>query len=127
MIQGVIFDMDGLMFDTERIWATLWAPALERLGQPAPTEAFVAGARGLAGPERDGSPGGAFKATFPTAGRDVCEFTVRTSLVCAPLFGGPGPAPPFSTAWSFILSLLRKRSCTPRASFFFVPLSAPGC
>ena len=49
MIQGVIFDMDGLMFDTERIWATLWAPALERLGQPAPTEAFVAGARGLAG------------------------------------------------------------------------------
>ena len=49
MIQGVIFDMEGLMFDTERIWATLWAPALERLGQPAPTEAFVAGARGLAG------------------------------------------------------------------------------
>ena len=28
MIQGVIFDMDGLMFDTERIWATLWEPAL---------------------------------------------------------------------------------------------------
>ncbi|HJD21924.1 MAG TPA: HAD family phosphatase [Candidatus Gemmiger faecigallinarum] len=49
MIQGVIFDMDGLMFDTERIWATLWAPALERLGQPAPSDAFIAGARGLAG------------------------------------------------------------------------------
>ena len=49
MIRGVIFDMDGLMFDTERIWATLWAPAAERLGLPAPTEEFTAGARGLAG------------------------------------------------------------------------------
>ena len=32
MIKGVIFDMDGLMFDTERIWATLWEPALAGLG-----------------------------------------------------------------------------------------------
>ena len=31
MIKGVIFDMDGLMFDTERIWATLWKPALATL------------------------------------------------------------------------------------------------
>ena len=28
MIDSVIFDMDGLMFDTERVWATLWEPAL---------------------------------------------------------------------------------------------------
>ena len=34
MIQSVIFDMDGLMFDTERIWATLWKPALAGLGLP---------------------------------------------------------------------------------------------
>ena len=32
MINGVIFDMDGLMFDTERVWATLWEPALATLG-----------------------------------------------------------------------------------------------
>ena len=32
MINGVIFDMDGLMFDTERMWATFWEPALAALG-----------------------------------------------------------------------------------------------
>ena len=36
MIQGVIFDMDGLMFDTERIWATLWEPALAGLPDDRP-------------------------------------------------------------------------------------------
>lgn len=32
MIQGVIFDMDGLMFDTENIWTAMWRPALAELG-----------------------------------------------------------------------------------------------
>src|SRR5699024_12331767 len=32
MIQGVLFDMDGLMFDTERMWGTFWAPALAEFG-----------------------------------------------------------------------------------------------
>lgn len=49
MIKGVIFDMDGLMFDTERMWDTLWAPCCERLHLPMPTEEFNAGGRGLAG------------------------------------------------------------------------------
>lgn len=34
MVQGVIFDMDGLMFDTERVWAACLKPALEDLGLP---------------------------------------------------------------------------------------------
>ena len=51
MVKGVIFDMDGLMFDTERLWDTLWEPACAALGvaMPADTEAFYASGRGLAG------------------------------------------------------------------------------
>ena len=49
MVKGVIFDMDGLMFDTERLWTPLWKPVLARMGLPAPTQEFVEGARGLAG------------------------------------------------------------------------------
>ena len=51
MVQGVIFDMDGLMFDTERLWDTLWEPACQRLGLPLPADMprFLAGGRGLAG------------------------------------------------------------------------------
>ena len=51
MIQGVIFDMDGLMFDTERLWDTFWEPACEALGVPMPEDrpGFYASGRGLAG------------------------------------------------------------------------------
>ena len=48
MIDSVIFDMDGLMFDTERIWATLWKPALATLGLPY-KEGLDVAARGTAG------------------------------------------------------------------------------
>mgnify|MGYP002738726906 CR=1 FL=1 len=48
MIDGVIFDMDGLMFDTERIWATLWEPALATLGLSY-KEGLDVAARGTAG------------------------------------------------------------------------------
>ena len=48
MIEGVIFDMDGLMFDTERIWARLWQPALASLGLTYP-EGLDAAARGTSG------------------------------------------------------------------------------
>jgi HAD superfamily hydrolase (TIGR01509 family) len=51
MIKGVIFDMDGLMFDTERLWDTFWEPACEELGVPMPQDlaTFYASGRGLAG------------------------------------------------------------------------------
>lgn len=48
MIQGVIFDLDGLMFDTERMWASFWKPALEPLGLPY-SEGLDEDARGTAG------------------------------------------------------------------------------
>ena len=51
MVKAVIFDMDGLMFDTERLWDTLWEPACKELGLPLPEDMdkFQAGGRGLAG------------------------------------------------------------------------------
>lgn len=36
MVDGVIFDMDGLMFDSERIWRSLWAPTLAEFGLEEP-------------------------------------------------------------------------------------------
>lgn len=34
MFSAVIFDMDGLMFDTEPIWASCWPTTLEEFGLP---------------------------------------------------------------------------------------------
>ena len=48
MIDGVIFDMDGTMFDTERMWATFWEPALAALDLPY-REGLAEAARGTAG------------------------------------------------------------------------------
>ena len=36
MIRGVIFDMDGLMFDTERLWDTVWEPLCQEMGFAMP-------------------------------------------------------------------------------------------
>lgn len=36
MFDGVIFDMDGLMVDTEPVWMECWEPALAHFGYPVP-------------------------------------------------------------------------------------------
>ena len=36
MIEGAIFDMDGLMFDTEPIWTRSWEPVLASIGVAYP-------------------------------------------------------------------------------------------
>lgn len=36
MVEGVIFDMDGLMFDTEPLWTAAWPAALGRFGLEVP-------------------------------------------------------------------------------------------
>lgn len=45
MIKGVLFDMDGLMFDTERIWSESWLETGRQWGIPI-TEAIVCSMRG---------------------------------------------------------------------------------
>ena len=45
MVKGVLFDMDGLMFDTERLGQAGWQQAGKELGFPI-TEAFVSRIRG---------------------------------------------------------------------------------
>ena len=48
MIQSVLFDMDGLMFDTEPLWGASWQPALARFGLTY-KEGLDEAARGTAG------------------------------------------------------------------------------
>lgn len=50
MVQGVIFDMDGLMFDTEPVWGSSWAPVCAKYGvEDRVTDEMIAGVRGCAG------------------------------------------------------------------------------
>ena len=48
MVQGVIFDMDGLMFDTERLWDIYWKQACEQMGVPC-KEGLTEAIRGSSG------------------------------------------------------------------------------
>lgn len=49
MIQAAIFDMDGLMFDTEAVWGRCWDPAFQNLGLPKPPQQFKVDVRGTSG------------------------------------------------------------------------------
>jgi beta-phosphoglucomutase-like phosphatase (HAD superfamily) len=48
MIEGAIFDMDGLMFDTEPVWTRMWAPTLATIGKEVP-DGLPDAARGTSG------------------------------------------------------------------------------
>ena len=48
MFEGAIFDMDGLMFDTEPVWTRMWEPTLATIGKTVP-EGLPDAARGTSG------------------------------------------------------------------------------
>ena len=52
MIQAAIFDMDGLMYDTEPLWYKAWTPALARFGLTFDDSVAVE-CRGTSGVYRD--------------------------------------------------------------------------
>ena len=52
MLEGVIFDLDGLMFDTEPVWLDAWVPALESVGVEYHAE-LAAATRGTSGKSLD--------------------------------------------------------------------------
>ncbi|MGN0286514.1 MAG: HAD family hydrolase [Atopobiaceae bacterium] len=49
MIEAAIFDMDGLMFDTEAVWGRCWSRAFANLGFQQPPDQFIVDVRGTSG------------------------------------------------------------------------------
>lgn len=71
MIEGAIFDMDGLMFDTEPIWTRSWEPVLATVG--------VAYPHGLADAVR-GTSGKTMEAVIKRFAPDVDAAYVREKV-----------------------------------------------
>lgn len=72
MIRGVLFDQDGTMFDTERIWYRSWKPTLDEFGLPFPD--------GLADDMRGTGYDAGFKIMRSYLGQDIDAYAIRRRL-----------------------------------------------
>ena len=81
MLDGVIFDMDGVMFDTERIWDTVWVPILESLGVERPAEVLD---------DLRGTSGRSMEAVIERADLKIAVFREGKSLFYAYMPGVSG-------------------------------------
>ncbi len=85
MVKSVVFDMDGLMFDTERIWMRCWKPALESLGMTY-KEGLDEAARGTSGESMR-------RVLHQFYGEDADVSSIEDALyrTAAPIFAKPVP------------------------------------
>lgn len=72
MICGVLFDQDGTMFDTERIWYRSWKPTLDEFGLPFP--------EGLADDMRGTGYDAGLKIMRSYLGQDIDAYAIRRRL-----------------------------------------------